>query len=74
MATGETYGHIDSEIGNGSRVKLKNDGTWEFVDEEQGFGGWVQRNGNQFILGVITSIIAAFIFLYLIRLLRISNK
>lgn len=65
---GETYGHIDSEIGNGSRVKLKSDGTWEFADEEPGFGGWVQRNGNQFILGVVTSIIAGLIIYYFLKI------
>ena len=62
---GETFGHIDSEIGNGSRVKLKSDGTWEFVEEKKDFNGWVQRNGNQFFLGIITSIVAG-IILYVI--------
>ena len=62
---GETYGHIDSDIGNGSRVKLKSNGTWEFVEEKKDFNGWVQRNSNQFFLGIITSIVAG-IILYVI--------
>ena len=64
---GETYAHIDSEIGNGSRVKLKNDGSWEFVDEDKGFAGWAQRNGNQFFLGIVTSIVAGIIIYYLLK-------
>jgi len=65
---GETYGHIDSEVGNGSRVKLKSDGTWVFVDEEHGtFDAWVQKNGNQFFLGVITSIIAGIIIYWAVK-------
>lgn len=65
---GETYGHIDSEVGNGSRVKLKSDGTWEFVDEDTGsFNAWIQKNGNQFIFGVITSIIAGILLYYILR-------
>lgn len=64
---GETYGHIDSQVGNGSRVKLKSDGTWTFVDEDSGFTGWVQRNGNQFLLGIITSLVAGIIIYYLLK-------
>ena len=64
---GETYAHIDSEIGNGSRIKLKSDGTWEFVDEDKSFNGWVQKNGNQFFLGIVTSIVAGIIIYYLLK-------
>lgn len=65
---GETYGHIDSQVGNGSRVKLKSDGTWEFVDEDTGsFNAWIQKNGNQFIFGVITSIVAGIILFYILN-------
>ena len=64
---GETYAHIDSDIGNGSRVKLRSDGTWEFVDEDKGFPAWVQKNGNQFLLGIVTSIVAGIIIYYLLK-------
>lgn len=65
---GETYGHIDSEIGNGSRVKLKNDGTWQFVDEDHGsFNAWIQKNGNQFFFGIITSIVAGVILYFILK-------
>ena len=66
---GETYAHIDSEIGNGHRVKLKSDGRWEFVDEEKGsFNSWIQKNGNQFIFGIITSIVAGLLLYYLLKI------
>lgn len=68
MPNGETYAHIDSEIGNGQRIKVKPDGKWEFVEEDKGsFNAWVQKNGNQFIFGVITSIIAGLLLYYLLK-------
>ena len=68
MEEGHTYGHIDSEVGNGSRVKLKSDGTWKFVEEDSGsFNAWIQKNGNQFILGVLTSVVAAIIIYKLLK-------
>jgi len=62
---GEVYAHIDLGGIKGNRVRLTNDGKWQFVDDSKDVKAWINRNGNKFILGVVTSVIAG-VILYMV--------
>lgn len=63
------YAHIDANGKRGGGVLLKEDGTWEFSNEElsENVVTYFYRYRNDLFIGVLSSIIGALIILVILR-------
>lgn len=58
----ETYAYI---VESRQKVRLKSNGQWELVEDD--INDWIHKNITHLVIGIISSLIAAFIIFHVFR-------